>query len=203
VKSDVHKVIDFKMALKVPVKVGNITNLSDARYCAGMGVDLLGFTVVPGKEGYVEPRQFQEMRGWFSGPQVVAEAYGADDLNDIINQYQPDLIELSVEDMLVLNPIAIKLVVAISAEGLERHRQIIDQYKPDIAYLLVPETQSIDELRKLASEFQVLVDNAGDNISELIEIPRVGVALKGSAETRPGYKNYDELARVLAFLEEE
>ncbi len=31
------------MALKTIVKVGNITNLSDARYCAVMGVDMLGF----------------------------------------------------------------------------------------------------------------------------------------------------------------
>ena len=29
------------MPLKTFVKVGNITNLSDARYCAGMGVDML------------------------------------------------------------------------------------------------------------------------------------------------------------------
>lgn len=190
------------MALKVTVKVGNISNLSDARYCAGMGVDLLGFTVVPGKEGYVEPKQFQEMRGWFAGPQVVAEAYGADDLNDIINQYQPDLVELSVEDLMVLNPSGIKLIVVTSIEGFGRHKQIIDQYKSDIAFLLVPEPVTDRELRDLSAEFQILVDNPGENIRQLIEIPHVGIALKGSAEDRPGYKNYDELAQVLEFLEE-
>ena len=31
--------------LKTQVKVSSITNLSDARYCAGMGVDLLGFPI--------------------------------------------------------------------------------------------------------------------------------------------------------------
>lgn len=190
------------MALKVTVKVGNISNLSDARYCAGMGVDLLGFTVVPGKPGYVEPEQFQEMRGWFAGPKVVAEAYGADDLNNIISQYQPDLVELSVEDLMVLNPSAMKLIVATSATGFNRHKRIIDQYKSEIAYLLVPDTATNDELRKLASGFQVLVDNPGENTQQLIELPNVGFALKGSAETRPGYKNYDELAQVLEFLEE-
>lgn len=190
------------MALKVTVKVGNISNLSDARYCAGMGVDLLGFTVVPGKEGYVEPKQFQEMRGWFAGPQVVAEAYGADDLNDIINQYQPDLVELSVEDLMVLHPSGIKLIVATSIEGFGRHKHVIDQYKSDIAFLLVPEPVTDRELRDLAAEFQVLVDNPGRNMQHLIEIPGVGIALKGSSEDRPGYKNYDELAQVLEFLEE-
>jgi len=191
------------MALKVTVKVGNISNLSDARYCAGMGVDLLGFTVVPGRPGHVDPKQFQEMRGWFAGPQVVAEAYGADDLSDIINQYQPDLVELSIEDMMVLNPSNIKLIVATSVEGFERHKQIVDQHKSDIAYLLVPDTATNDELRKLAAEFQVLVDNPGAHTTQLIEIPHVGIALKGSAEARPGYKSYDELAQVLEFLEEQ
>jgi phosphoribosylanthranilate isomerase len=190
------------MALKVTVKVGNISNLSDARYSAGMGVDLLGFTVVPGRDGYVEPKQFQEMRGWFAGPQVVAEAYGADDLNDIINQYQPDLVELSVEDLMVLHPSGIKLIVATSIEGFGRHKQIIEQYKSNIAFLLVPEPVTDRELRDLAAEFQVLVDNPGENIQQLIEIPHVGIALKGSAEDRPGFKNYDELAHVLEFLEE-
>ena len=190
------------MALKVTVKVGNISNLSDARYSAGMGADLLGFTVVPGKDGYVEPKQFQEMRGWFAGPQVVAEACGADDLNDIINQYQPDLVELSVEDLMVLQPSGIKLIVATSIEGFGRHKQIIDQYKSDIVFLLVPEPVTDRELRDLAAEFQVLVDNPGKNIRQLIEIPHVGISLKGSAEDRPGFKNYDELSQVLEFLEE-
>lgn len=190
------------MALKVTVKVGNISNLSDARYSAGMGVDLLGFTVVPGRDGYVDPKQFQEMRGWFAGPKVVAEAYGADELNEIMKQYQPDLVELSVEDLMVLNPSGLKLIVATSVEGFDRHKQILEQYKSNIAFLLVPEPVTDRELLDLAAEFQVLVDNPGENIQQLIEIPNVGITLKGSAEARPGFKNYDELAQVLEFLEE-
>ena len=42
------------MSLQTFVKVGEITNLSDARYCAGMGVDLLGFNVVENTPGYVD-----------------------------------------------------------------------------------------------------------------------------------------------------
>ena len=86
------------MALKTLVKVGNISNLSDARYCAGMGVDMLGFRVISGQEHYVSPELFKEIRGWFSGPSVVAEAYGirsGEDLPFIIQNYLPDFIELS------------------------------------------------------------------------------------------------------------
>ena len=31
--------------LKTLIKVSNINNLSDARYCAGMGVEMLGFSM--------------------------------------------------------------------------------------------------------------------------------------------------------------
>ena len=66
------------MPLKTFVKVGCITNLSDARYCAGMGVDMLGFRAVESQENYIKPSQFQEIRGWIAGPLVVAEVYGVE-----------------------------------------------------------------------------------------------------------------------------
>jgi phosphoribosylanthranilate isomerase len=47
------------MALKTKVKAGNITNLSDARYCAGMGVDWLGFPA-----DVVNPDTFKEITNW-------------------------------------------------------------------------------------------------------------------------------------------
>ncbi|MFM1835376.1 MAG: hypothetical protein RJA04_63, partial [Bacteroidota bacterium] len=48
--------------LKTLVKVSAITNLSDARYCAGMGVDLLGFPL-----GKISIDQFTEIRNWLAG----------------------------------------------------------------------------------------------------------------------------------------
>jgi phosphoribosylanthranilate isomerase len=81
------------MPLKTIVKVGNISNLSDARYCAGMGVDMLGFRVIDGLPGYIAPQAFQEIRGWISGPKVVAEIYGidrSDKIPHIVENYAPD-----------------------------------------------------------------------------------------------------------------
>jgi hypothetical protein len=142
------------------------------------------------------------MRGWFAGPKVVAEAYGAGDLDDIIRQYQPDLVELSVADVLALNPAGIKLILAVPPGGFDRAKHILDQHRSDIAYVLVSGTATSEELRALAAGFSVLVQNPETGIEQLIERPGVGVALKGSTETRPGYKHYDELARVLELLEE-
>jgi len=49
--------------LKTKVKVSKVTNLSEARYCAGMGVDFLSFPV-----SSVDPKTYQEITGWVAGP---------------------------------------------------------------------------------------------------------------------------------------
>ena len=58
------------MSLKTFVKVGNITNLTDARYCAGMGVNQLGFNV---EDPNFTVEKFKEITGWLEGIEYVAE----------------------------------------------------------------------------------------------------------------------------------
>ena len=65
------------MALKTMVKVGQITNLSNARYCAGMGVNMLGFVVDDGSEFFISPEQFREISGWVAGVEFVGEISGS------------------------------------------------------------------------------------------------------------------------------
>src|SRR5688572_33445133 len=103
------------MPLKTFVKVGCITNLSDARYCAGMGVDMLGFRVVEGQEDYIKPSQFQEIRGWISGPSVVAEVYGLkspDDLAPILESFKPDYLEMSLQELSLFSTLPLPFVLA-------------------------------------------------------------------------------------------
>ena len=50
------------------VKVGQVTNLSEARYCAGMGVDFLSFPIVS-----IDPKTYQEITGWVAGPKFGIE----------------------------------------------------------------------------------------------------------------------------------
>ena len=66
------------MALKTKVKINRITNLTDARYCSGMYVDVLGFSLEEGSPHYVSPSQFQEITGWISGADYAAEFTGSD-----------------------------------------------------------------------------------------------------------------------------
>src|SRR5687767_3639265 len=120
------------MPLKTLVKVGSITNLSDARYCAGMGVDMLGFRVIEDQENHIPISLFQQIRGWVSGPHVVAEMYGlkkATDIHGLLQNYAPDMVEMTFEEyMLYRTEIQLPFIVYLSKNELdnmkEHHKRI-------------------------------------------------------------------------------
>lgn len=181
------------MPLKTVVKVGNISNLSDARYCAGMGVDMLGFRVVEGQQNYISPKLFQEIRGWVTGPKIVAEIYGltsADQLKQIIENYVPDYFELTDREF-DSHQSNLNLPCIVSG------RTIADD---KIEYHLIAEA----DLKNYVGSDKLLVrPSSSENILELIKSSRVsGLALDGTPEERPGFKDYADLADILEKLDE-
>ncbi len=197
------------MALKTTVKVGSITNLSDARYCAGMGVTLLGFNTVEHTPNYIEPIPFQEIRGWFVGPKVVAEIYGMtqpDKLESVLHDYQPDLIELSKPELLKLRPRETSLVLTIEPDQYDNLHAVLRDFRTQIKYLQVPGSTDASILEKITTDFPVLLVVDKPELPDLTLMrhnPRIGLALKGTSENKVGYKSYDELAQVLEQFEED
>lgn len=196
------------MALKTLVKVGKISNLSDARYCAGMGVDMLGFNVINGRDQYVSPEFFKEMRGWFTGPAVVAEVYGiekTEDLAEIIQHYFPDFVEGSLADVKKLHVAFAAYIISTTYEEIKAHEDELGIYRAQIAYLIIPESTSLEQLEALSKEYKLLLqlDSKNPDDGKLHNIHSKGIALQGSAEDKPGLKNYDSLAEILEKLEAE
>lgn len=195
------------MALKTLVKVGQISNLSDARYCAGMGVDMLGFSVTEGKNNFVSPELFKEIRGWFTGPSIVAEAYGIksnDDLPAIIQNYLPDFIEVALPDLLKIHSPSSTFILSTTYEEINSREGEIAPYRNQIAYIILPantDTQSLDDITR---SYRVMLGADESSTAEsLLKSNVKGVALKGSEEEKPGLKNYDQLANILEGLEED
>ena len=189
------------MALKTLVKVGSITNLSDARYCAGMGVDFLGFRVIEGQTGAVPVRTFQEIRGWITGPQIVAEIYGLTtevQLTRIIEETQPDYLEMSMAEYKIIGHL-ISLPYILQVEDAE-HIPVDFSSRP--AYILTGANIHATTSRFIP-DFELLVEVT--SVNELdAAVSRTGVsgiALYGGAEIRPGLKNYEELSGILEALE--
>lgn len=185
------------MSLKTRVKVGKITNLSDARYCAGMNVDMLGFVTVESQENYLPVKDFQDIRGWVSGPKVVAEVYGlqsSEQLDRIIENYRPDYLELSLQELeLVQSKLPILLRIDsqetfLPKKGLEPFAII---------------TKNLDRKLFINEGKSLHFIDLSDCLNQ--EIPKDesfdGIVLSGSKEESPGLKDYDQLADVLESLE--
>lgn len=191
------------MPLKSLVKVSHLSNLSDARYCAGMGVEMLGFCAVPTTRHYLTPQVYQDIRGWVAGPRIVAELYGVESaatIESVLREYAPDYLELSYaeyerfEDFLTLPCI-------VHVDDLSEIKQ--GDKKPGIAYVVVNDDESCAAVS--LSLYPVLVKVA--SLEKLNALSAAGCfdgfVLSGPEDNRPGYTNYDELGEILEALEED
>ena len=85
------------MALKTTVLVNGINNLSDARYCAGMGADMMGFNLDESHGSHLTEDTFKEITGWVSGIQLVGEfeEASATKINELAFNLNLDSIQLN------------------------------------------------------------------------------------------------------------
>jgi phosphoribosylanthranilate isomerase len=61
------------MPYPTPILIRGINNLSDARYCAGMGADKLSFVLDPTLPGHLAPGVVKELAGWIAGVELIGE----------------------------------------------------------------------------------------------------------------------------------
>jgi len=197
------------MSLKTFVKVGEITNLSDARYCAGMGVDLLGFNVVENTSGYVDPDKFQEIAGWVVG---VSNFLPNDELLDSLKNAGISFVESASKEVL-LNLNSFERIYKVEIETKENMSSLVDQLEELSSfadYLLLGSKNEalfndLDQLSAKVSGMKVKLIKAYEldtaKIAQLDQSNYHGIALKGSEEIKPGYKDFDELSDILELLE--
>ncbi|WP_258104959.1 N-(5'-phosphoribosyl)anthranilate isomerase [Marinoscillum sp. MHG1-6] len=206
------------MALKTFVKVTNISNLSDARYCAGMGVDLLGFNIDPADDQCVSPELFNEIIGWVAGPQTVGElGKVSPEILSHVDQYHLDYLQLNdlslidsltevevpligklnigSEDDWVQLPEVFKSLqgklelIIITCDNSELHKDLDEQLKR-----IAPQTDL-----KLVKAYDLSESSASDLDVEVF----YGIELSGSQEERPGFNDYGDLMDILEVLEED
>ena len=202
------------MALKTKVKVNRITNLTDARYCSGMYVDVLGFSLEEGTPHYISPSQFQEITGWISGADYAAEFTDSDAY--IIERRLADYpginwIESSDLDTLIqLKDLGKELIYRVTMEEIESIFPKIDVLNKQHITLHLTSTEnklSIENeiiIKELASKVKLLLGFGinPENASLLAEIPGLaGLAMDGGDEIKPGLRDFDQLASILENLE--
>lgn len=204
--------------LKTVVKISNVTNLSDARYCAGMGVEMLGFSIDESADTYVDLKKFNDIRSWIAGVQIVAETEltEASLLLEKIERYQPNAIQISNADLLpwlkseTARPLILKVEADQDADTIE---DIMVKNAPYVTYFLLESGSDTplagdwqDFLNTLSARFSILLGFGitTENATFLLDDVNIsGIALRGGEEIRPGYKDFGDLMDVLEALEEE
>jgi len=208
------------MALKTFVKISTVNNLSDARYCAGMYVDLMGFCLEAHQADFVSPRQYTEITNWLSGPAYVAEfdSYHPEKVLQTLSDYPSfSFIQVTQEVFLpLLQNSGYQLILKkniSSASDLQALVGLSHQLSEHEIHLLLESDQSIsltDEDLNLISELATncaLILGFGldkTNVERVVQQTKVtGISLRGGDEIKPGLKDFDELADILEVLEME
>ena len=191
------------MPLKSFVKVSHLSNLSDARYCSGMGVEMLGFSTVAGAPHYLTPQVYQDIRGWVAGPYITAEIYGVDSIatiESVVRDYAPDYIEVNYDEYERFAD-ALTLPCIVSVVDITRIKS--QPKKPGIAYVIVNDGTTCDDIASIPYPVLARVSSV-ERLQELLNEGCVkGFVLEGPEDTRPGYTNYDVLGEILEALEED
>ncbi len=206
------------MALKTTVKVSKINNLSDARYCAGMSVQLMGFNLEDHDRNYVSPEKFREITSWLSGPEYVGEFENThpDMLLSTLRDYEVSYIqirELAHLQMLLNTGYRIILKQNIRDEEDIRYLTSIAPGLKDNGVTLLLESEALDLnpevlqiIRALAESTAVLLGFGitADKVDEILEQTRIkGIALHGGGEIKTGVGDFDRLAEILESVEME
>jgi phosphoribosylanthranilate isomerase len=190
------------MSLKTRVKVGRITNLSEARYCAGMGVDLLGFPV--GDDG-LKAEQYRQMIEWVAGPELVLEVHHSRmlDLQYITDNYPGHYIEIGRSQLEWLSDTKLNFILAIEpGDWVNLHGDLVGL--ENIKYIeLINATQSdASTIGAIGAHFPVLLTITDPGIlTDILKLNSAGISLVGSDEEKPGIKDYGEVAEILEALE--
>ncbi|HAH36322.1 MAG TPA: phosphoribosylanthranilate isomerase [Algoriphagus sp.] len=205
------------MALSTFVKIDGVTNLSDARYCAGMYVDVLGFNLEESSQKFLNPTQYEEITGWVSGLEFAAEfeTEEADIIQLKLEKY-PNITWIQhqrLDTLLKLKDTGKNLIFqADIAELAHIESQVAEKLQSEGVYLLLKadhEKLNKDELTTisiLAKSIQVILGSgiSAFNVKKLVDdLGLFGISLEGGEEIKPGLKDFDELADILEELEVE
>lgn len=201
------------MALKTFVKIGNVNNLSNARYCAGMMVDIIGFNIDPTSNSCISETDFNEIVEWVSGPQYAGEFYnaGLDQIKEVMMKFPIDLVQ--IQDLSIVEkvhqfgkPIIFKIHIS-SMDDYNRLRENLDYLDELVTHAIIT-TSSEQFLENLDHFFQHysghihLLKGYGLDKDDQLHLFK-GLALEASEEERPGFQDYGKIMDVLESLEED
>ncbi len=201
------------MALKTFVKISNISNLSDARYCSGMMVDVLGFNIDATTDNFVSEGDFAEITDWVAGVQFAGEfqTKSIEEIKEALKKYRIDFIQIKhmdlVEPVVLLGKPVIYSLDINSENDLDRLKSNLS-YLDELAKLVIIKSENASLYEQIDVQIgyyngnlKLLKGYGIDDSQDLGKFP--GLELEATEEDRPGYKDYGQIMDVLELIEED
>ena len=194
--------------LKTKVILSHVTNLSDARYASGMGVNFIGFSINPENSQFVTAEEAKSISGWLSGVSIIGEIGSTIpiDMADYVCAYIQTsnvlLIDKLAEPILALDVDLVNINDIIGS--LIKYSGLVGFFILRVKAAQLPELQP--QLSELCRTYSVYISTEFDNNKlafVLDDINPTGIVLYGSDEAKPGLSNYDGIADILELLAEE
>lgn len=175
------------------LKFSNISNLSDARYAAGMWADFIGFCFDPSSPSYLEPPKAQSIISWVSGPAIVGE-FGDQPIEwitDFSRQLSIQVVQIpaTYKDLSIFET-GLKTIVMVNDTT---HYPTIDK-----ADVLITESMEVYQYLSERTEKPVIFQTR--TLSEDASDLR-GLAITGQAEDQPGTRNQGDWTEYLEKFE--
>lgn len=203
------------MGLRLPVKISGVNNLSDARYCAGMGVQWVGFCLDEAAAAYLPPAKVTEIAGWLAGVEFIGEL-GNRDLPENIADYPLHYLQTDAPQKLQsLSGYGLPLILRLTVDtvaDLQNAATLMADCQNSVVFFLLegnlnPDTAEIQTaLHAICEKYRVVLGlpfQAEAVGEQLAAVQPYGIALEGGFEIKPGLKDFDEIAAILEALEVE
>ncbi|UBM59436.1 hypothetical protein LAG90_02030 [Marinilongibacter aquaticus] len=181
--------------LKKEVLVSELSNLSDARYCAGMGVQFLSFELNENHPSHIGFKKMVEIKNWLMGPQIGGRLeHWSEDIP--FDELQLDFLIINkVSDLDKARSKAAQVMLEVDHNELS----MINLHEFD--HVILHELP--EEKPEHFSVFYAIEIDA-ENWEDVVESDDFEkLVLKGNHEERPGFSQYEQLMDVLEALEDE
>jgi len=200
------------------VKICGITTLEDARFCAGLGADFLGFIQHPESPRYVSPERALEIIGWVYGakPVGVFVNVAPEEVNAACETAGFAYAQLhgheTPDECARVDRPVIKAFRVLHDASSEQLRASMEPYR-EVAELFLLDTHATNLwggtgesfnwrlARELSNDFPILLAGglSPDNVREAVDTMRPwGVDVSSRLESSPGSKDFE---KVQAFFD--
>ena len=195
----------------VPLLIRGINNLSDARYCAGMGADKLTFVLDPALPNHLDAKTVKELAGWIAGVELIGEfdQLSAPAINALAAECALDAVLLrSFRTPEALAEIAPPVYLELTPAGLAAGPEILPSTPVGFVVELPADApaEAAEALTALATRRPLWLgpglhpERAREWATRL---PLAGLSLPSGHEVKPGLRDFDQLEAVFEALEME